>query len=531
FGKIAAFYSRQSGLVHRILLCWLVGTTLLSFLNIKNYDLHFAFRGAQKVSRDLLVVHLPSESEAVDEAIKILHDFEVKAIVAPVNKKDAKLFSLHKDVLLVPRKGFKPDKDGILRSVEVAEPVIEALGLKKEEKEHPPTALINFRGGNATFPSIYFYEIKSQKILPSLVKDKIIIINLQDEENEPLQTPVGDLTPAEILATTIDNILLHRFIAPANFAVSAAITFFLTTFIALLVFYFPSNLAILSVFICILLTSSSCFLLFDHFYLWLPLLVFIIQTLLTYLVFINYKLTKKEQLAWQLEKQKVYQDEMDELKKNFLSLFSHDLKTPIAKILAQMDILENSIQDQNKLSDGFNKVRKYSHELNQYVKNILKISQIESNRFNLKKEPCDINLLIRQAVAILAPIAEEKKITLNSHLDTLFSISCDKDLVQQIILNIIENALKYSPANTSIDIYSLEENDFVVVRIQDHGEGIKVDDQARVWEKFSRVNNKTEGTGLGLYLVKYFVEAHNGAVFMDSEENVGTTVTFKLPIS
>lgn len=531
FSKIGSFYRRESGLIHRILLCWMVGTTLLSFLNIKNYDLHFSFRGSQEVSRDLLIVHLPSEQEAIGEAIKTLQEYQVKAIVVPVNKKDAKLFSFYKDILLVPRKGFKPDKDGILRSLNISETLIEGLSLKKGAEKKLEKSLINFRGGTGTFPSVYFYEIKSQKILPSLIKNKIAIINLQDEENESLQTPVGDLTPAEILATTIDNILLQRFISPSHFLISSIITFLLTTFIALLVYNFPSNLAILSVFICLLLTSSSCFLLFDHFYIWLPLLVFIIQTLLTYLVFINFRLTKKEQFAWQLEKEKTYQNEMDELKKNFLSLFSHDLKTPIAKILAQMDILEASINDITKLKDGFNKVRKYSHELNQYVKNILKISQIESNRFNLKKEPCDINRLLQQAVTILAPIADEKKINLNMHLATLFSINCDKDLVQQIILNIIENALKYSSEGTAIDIFSLEENDFVVVKIQDHGEGIKLSDQSLVWEKFSRVNNKTEGTGLGLYLVKYFVEAHNGAVFMDSKVNIGTTVTFKLPIS
>ena len=89
------------------------------------------------------------------------------------------------------------------------------------------------------------------------------------------------------------------------------------------------------------------------------------------------------------------------------------------------------------------KVRRYSNELNQYVKNILKISQIEANRFQLKLEPCDINILIQNAIQIIKPLADEKRLVLLSELEPLFSLNCDKELVQQIILNILENALGF----------------------------------------------------------------------------------------
>src|SRR5690606_4301770 len=117
-------------------------------------------------------------------------------------------------------------------------------------------------------------------------------------------------------------------------------------------------------------------------------------------------------------------------------------------------------------------------------------------------------------------------------LEPLFSINCDKELVQQIILNILENAIKYSPENTTVEIQSKEEGDLVVVTVKDQGKGIKLEDQDMIWQKFSRLKGETaEGTGLGLYLVKYFVEAHNGAVFMNSAENKGTTIGFKLPLN
>ncbi|MBY0386445.1 HAMP domain-containing histidine kinase, partial [bacterium] len=156
--------------------------------------------------------------------------------------------------------------------------------------------------------------------------------------------------------------------------------------------------------------------------------------------------------------------------------------------------------------------------------------QIEANRFQLKLEPCDVNNLIKNAVLLIKPLAEEKNLVIQEQLEPLFSINCDKELVQQIILNILENAIKYSPENTFIRVISQEMDDFIVVSIKDQGRGIENKDQDKIWEKFSRFDDKTEGTGLGLYLVRYFVEAHKGFVFVNSDGESGSTIGFKLPL-
>ncbi len=500
--------------------------------NIRNYDLHFTWRGPQKVSPMILIANVPNDAAEISEAVSQIFAGEPRLVVTPVSRKEASMMSNFNQVVQIPRKGFKPDSDGIIRTLKVPQTLMDRMqssttlfSLTKK------ISFINFRGPQGTFPSIFFFELKSQKILPTILKDKVVILNVDDPEGEPLATPVGDLPPAEILANMIDNILLNRWITSMPVWTSILIVLGLTASVAFIVIGFTANLAFLGVFIFLLTTCSLSFLLFDHFYVWLPLTTFIIQTLITYLVFVNHKLTKKEQFAWHLEKEKANQLEMDEMKKNFLNLFSHDLKTPIAKIVGQIEILEGETGSPEKMRDGFLKIRRYSNELNQYVKNILKISQIESNRFEIKHEPCDINEVITEATRILKPLADEKQITLSESLEPLFSIKCDKELVQQIILNILENAIKYSPNKSTVQVRSAEENDFVIISVTDEGKGIKPEDQQVIWQKFSRLNEQNEGTGLGLYLVKYFVEAHNGAVFIQSEVGKGSTIGFKLPLS
>jgi two-component system, OmpR family, phosphate regulon sensor histidine kinase PhoR len=529
--RVDVFYKNNSGLINRLIVCWCAGIVLLFILNIRNYDLHFTWRGPQKVSSEILVAHIPNDVAEMREAIFQIEQLKPKLMIAPVSRRESHFMSEFRNVVLIPRKGFKPESDGIIRSLKVPQTLIDNLQLPIDLSDNKKVSLINFRGPQNTFPPIFFYEIKNQKILPSAIQDKIVILNLQDQESEPFATPVGDMSPAEILANMIDNILLNRWITPTPFWISSLFMLLLTGVLAVLILKFSANLAFIGIFITLLFVSSLSFLLFDHFYLWLPFVTFVIQIFISYLVFVNFKLEKKEQVAWRLEKESTYQSEMDEMKKNFLNLFSHDLKTPIAKVLGQIDIMEGQMSNVGKIKEGFLKIRRYSHELDQYVKSILKISQIESDGFRVKREPGDMNSIIEQAISIIAPLAEEKDIRIDTKLEPLFSIKCDKELVQQIVLNLLENAIKYSPIQTTVTIDSKEEDDFVVVTVTDQGKGIKAQDQELIWKKFSRLKETAEGTGLGLYLVKYFVEAHNGAVFMKSEENKGTTIGFKLPLN
>ncbi|MBY0452605.1 MAG: histidine kinase, partial [Bdellovibrionaceae bacterium] len=225
--------------------------------------------------------------------------------------------------------------------------------------------------------------------------------------------------------------------------------------------------------------------------------------------------------------------ELEQLKNNFVSLISHDLKTPIAKIQGVLDrLLAQGPLTQQQQSDLYN-LKEYSDELNRYIQSILKVLRVESRDFKILKETADINGIIENVVERLSPLAQSKKIALQTHLEPMFLIEIDVTLMTEVVLNIVENAIKYTPPNGLVRIKSFETDQDVCVEIIDSGEGISSEDQEIIWNKFTRGKSqdyKTKGSGLGLYLVKYFVELHGGQISVQSEIGKGTQFTVKLPI-
>ena len=133
----------------------------------------------------------------------------------------------------------------------------------------------------------------------------------------------------------------------------------------------------------------------------------------------------------------------------------------------------------------------------------------------------------------MAPLAREKSIRIQPDLEPMFSLEYDPVLIKEVVINIVENAIKYTPTGGSIHILSKETEDFVFVSVKDTGDGIKPEDLDKVWGKFTRGSDqdlKTKGSGLGLYLVKYFIELHGGRVTLESQVGSGTTVSFQLPL-
>ncbi len=152
----------------------------------------------------------------------------------------------------------------------------------------------------------------------------------------------------------------------------------------------------------------------------------------------------------------------------------------------------------------------------------------------LNKKSNDINLLIQQALKRLRSAAAQKSITIEEQLDPLFSVECDEDLMRQVLTNLIDNAIKYSPQGSRVIVRSREEEGFIRVEVQDFGPGIPKDQLPLMFRKFSRylrpIKEQVKGTGLGLYLSKYFIEMHGGTIRVQTVEGQGTTFTFTLPL-
>jgi two-component system phosphate regulon sensor histidine kinase PhoR len=170
------------------------------------------------------------------------------------------------------------------------------------------------------------------------------------------------------------------------------------------------------------------------------------------------------------------------------------------------------------------------------------VTKVEAKDFQIQKEVTDINEDIDRVMQRLQPLAREKGILIETNLEPMFSIEVDTTLIQEVIHNLIENAIKYTPPKDEsgrggrVTVSSQEKDDNVVVVVEDTGPGIDPEDQKDIWQKFTRGRNQlsagveVKGTGLGLYLVKYFIELHGGHVFLESTLGKGTRVGFTIPI-
>jgi K+-sensing histidine kinase KdpD len=304
-------------------------------------------------------------------------------------------------------------------------------------------------------------------------------------------------------------------------------------FSALVTSNYPQFLALfVLIFVQLVYTVASIFL-FDYFNLWIPLFASVVSCFATYIIFISFQLTLKDYMNVQLEKERQFLFDVEELKNNFLSLISHDLKTPIAKIQAICDRMLAEAPS-STITGDVTSLREEASELHRYIQTILQITRVESRDFRIKKDASDINEIISTAVGKLQVLAKNKKIDLVLDLEPMFLIEVDAVLMREVVLNLIENAIKYTQEGGRVVVSSREIEDQVYVMVEDNGPGVPKEEQERIFDKFYRGElgkNQPKGSGLGLYLVKYFVELHSGKIIFDSEPKRGTKVGFRLPLA
>lgn len=393
---------------------------------------------------------------------------------------------------------------------------------------------INFLGPQGSYPAINARDLLLQpQKSGEWLKGKTVIIGTRDLDGHLYTTPVGPLSRAEVLANVTDNIVFDKWIQRLPFWLMCIYLLGIVAAAVTILLIYPQGVAIVLLFWIGIIMTAGGFWIFDNHSIWIPLLAPLIELFVTYMVFLGYRLSQQENINWRLEQEKQYLKEIEQLKNNFVSLFSHDLKTPIAKIQAICDRLlpmPNSIEVQK----GLQSLRQESSELHRYIQSILRVSRIESSDFRIQSEPADINELIFNVCQQLRTIADAKEIKVDTNLEPIFAIEMDSSLIQEVILNLVENAIKYSPPKSAVVISSREVGDQIIVTVTDCGPGILESEQNRIFEKFYRGTehtHSTKGSGLGLYLVKYFVELHGGRVFVRSEKNKGTRFGFVLPIN
>lgn len=241
---------------------------------------------------------------------------------------------------------------------------------------------------------------------------------------------------------------------------------------------------------------------------------------------------------WYLIKTIFEQKNLDEMKDDFTNNMTHELKTPIAVAYAATDALLHFAQAENKeRREKYLQINKEQLEkLESLVEQILSMSMERRLTLTLKKETIDLKSMI-EVIAEQHKIKNDKTkktidIYLNISPEQLF-LHADKTHINNILNNLVDNAIKYSKAYCKIDITAYAENKMIVIKIRDNGIGIEKDKQNLIFEKFYRVpqgnKHNAKGYGIGLFYVKTIVEKHKGTILVESTLNKGTEFTIKLP--
>ncbi|HVZ11627.1 MAG TPA: ATP-binding protein [Patescibacteria group bacterium] len=229
---------------------------------------------------------------------------------------------------------------------------------------------------------------------------------------------------------------------------------------------------------------------------------------------------------------------IDSMKTEFISLASHQLKTPLSAIrwYTEMLIAGDAGQLQPKQGEFAANINTSTLRMIDLVNALLNISRIETGKIIVEAKPTDLKKLVDTVVADVKFRADEKKQNLKVEIpDNLPEINIDQNLIRQVYMNLLTNGIKYTQGGGEISLsIAIKEGD-IVSEVKDNGYGIPEEEKARVFDKFYRGNNirdtERDGTGLGLYLVKAIVEISKGKIWYKSEVNHGTTFWFSLPIA
>lgn len=235
--------------------------------------------------------------------------------------------------------------------------------------------------------------------------------------------------------------------------------------------------------------------------------------------------------------QLIKQKQISEIKTDFINNMTHEFKTPIATINLALDAIKNPkvISDQEKVMRYVKMIREENKRMNAQVENVLRISKLEKNQLDVKKEKVDVHDLINEAVTHVDLLVKDKGGYIKTKFDAKSTeILADHFHFTNVIVNMLDNAIKYSEDAPKIDISTENTAKEIIIKVKDKGIGMVKNVQKNVFKKFYREErgniHNVKGHGLGLAYVKKIVEIHQGEVYVESEKGIGSTFTIKLPL-
>jgi len=237
----------------------------------------------------------------------------------------------------------------------------------------------------------------------------------------------------------------------------------------------------------------------------------------------------------QLESQNRSIQEASRLKSEFLANMSHELRTPLNAVIGFSDLLLDEVADRlaEKHVRYVQEVLKGGRHLLTLINDILDLAKIEAGRVTLDLEAVDVEGAVEDACSLVEPTAYRRKISVKRDVRTVRPVHADRPKLRQILLNVLSNAVKFSPDGSSVEIIAVDDGRFVRFDVTDHGPGIEEKVLARLFQPFvqgeSPLTKKHQGTGLGLAISKRLVEQHDGTIEVDTKPGRGATFSFRIP--
>jgi len=244
-----------------------------------------------------------------------------------------------------------------------------------------------------------------------------------------------------------------------------------------------------------------------------------------------------------VELNKVQQNLRDEIeirkdaeakKDEFISIASHELKTPLTSIKAYLQILRRSVGDDNKkfLEDFIGRSQVQVNKLNDLVTDLLDVSKIESGKLKFNKKVFNFKMLLHNTIDIIRQTNEDSNIVITGDEDV--DVFADEMRIEQVLINYLTNAIKYSPDNKEVHVSTYVQDHYLFVKVKDFGIGIPPEKKDQIFAKFYRAEDNStrfQGLGIGLYICSEIIKRHEGTYGVESELGKGSVFYFSLPVA
>lgn len=243
-------------------------------------------------------------------------------------------------------------------------------------------------------------------------------------------------------------------------------------------------------------------------------------------------ITEKVEMDKQLKLLTARLQELNDYKDEFMAMASHELKTPLTVIKANLQILENKMEGDERLN-FVNKTLKQVNKLSDLISDLLDVSKIQTGKLELNRSTIDIVPFINEIIDGIQQTSPQHEILLHTSHDKMITVA-DRDRLEQVVINILTNAIKYSPNAPKVLVeVSLQQNE-ILFKVTDQGIGISKDDIEKVFTRFFRVRGLAStfsGSGIGLYISMEIIKRHGGKIWVESEEEKGSTFYFTIPVA